>query len=205
MKKIIRLTESDLTRIVRRVITETKSEKLIGFLNSMIDNIQIEFDGETYYDELEDDEMMSVYDDYESFIYFTLIGEMIFKYEIETGSLIYNMDFFKKWISLSDKNIKDEICFWAKENLIPKFSNQFENEFGYDFEITNCKPSKIEKDNIEYDDAGRITYMASPNGSWRKYEYDENGNILYFETSSGHKRKYEYDQNGNVINVEVSD
>ena len=57
MKKIIRLTESDLTRLVRRTIMEMESEDRQSMLENMIDEIGEEVIENSYFGSLTEDDM----------------------------------------------------------------------------------------------------------------------------------------------------
>ena len=57
MKKIIRLTESNLTRLVRRTIMEMESEDRQSMLENMIDEIGEEVIENSYFGSLTEDDM----------------------------------------------------------------------------------------------------------------------------------------------------
>ena len=52
---------------------------------------------------------------------------------------------------------------------------------------------------------GKWTFQEHSNGKWSKRDYDKNGNLIYSEASNGNWTKNEYDKNGYLIYSEYSD
>ena len=72
MEKIVRLTESDLTNIVKRVINEDNSNflrKRLTFINRILDEVISELKPDDYYAE--------DYNDYKENIQWTTLGTMV--------------------------------------------------------------------------------------------------------------------------------
>lgn len=59
MKRVIRLTESDLTRLVKRTIMEMESSDLQSQFESMVDEIGEQVIEDSFYGELTEDDMES--------------------------------------------------------------------------------------------------------------------------------------------------
>ena len=57
MKRIVRLTERDLTRLVRRTIMEMESDDLQSQFESMVDEIGYQVIEDSFYGELTEDDM----------------------------------------------------------------------------------------------------------------------------------------------------
>jgi hypothetical protein len=145
MKKIIRLSESDLTRIVKRVINENEQ------LNKMIKLSISRFISGLKMEDL----------DHDNIVFVNKKGKTVFRYDLEDGNLFYSTLLFSfvKGLKKSKpedvhKNVSNIIESWAEENLIPKFSDEFENKFGFEFKIKNVDlgDEYIDDDEEEDDD-----------------------------------------------------
>ena len=143
MKKIIRLSEFDLTRIVKRVINENEQ------LNKMIKLSISRFISGLKMEDLDHDNIVFVNKD----------GKTVFRYDLEEGNLYYSTLLFSfvKGLKKSKpkdvhKNVSNIIESWVEENLVPKFNDEFENKFGFEFMIKNVDLDDEYIDDEEEDD-----------------------------------------------------
>ena len=126
MKKIVRLTESDLTRIVKRVINES------GRFNNVVKSLISRFFSDIKMKELDRSNVVFVNNN----------GTIIFRYDLDDRNLYYGKylyDFVLPLISAklegNDENVLNMIGSWVEENFVSKFSDEFEKEFGFEFMI----------------------------------------------------------------------
>ena len=138
-KKIIKLTESDLMRLVKRVIREDMSKNL-KFKNLIIKYINELVKGGLYLEEggyENDDYILFKKNDND---------EIVFRYSTHDGKLLYsdkinnvpNIMFASNvWNVLPEKYevLKKIVGEWVEENLIPEFGGEIEELTGNEFYI----------------------------------------------------------------------
>ena len=155
MKKIVKLTESDLSRIVKRVIKENKTEEvqqkgktmILSYLNDIAKKMTVNFDN--------DDDHLT----------FKKGGKVYFRYDYSDMKMKYSfhvMDFVDGLLKTTDMGYRSKsffssstdrdnfICGWIQDYLFPKYRNKIEDLLGYDdFEMGGCSS---ESDEISHDE-----------------------------------------------------
>jgi len=218
MKNIFKLTEGDLTKIVKRVIKESiDTEKFLSKVSSVISF--------PYIDTLEsfgipkEDWEKSEYDDNGNKTYYENSDGDWYKQEYdEDGNEIYYED-SSGYVSTTDSdgyrrnnNLNESVDYYDKLLSIlqpPYFENlrsigipeeHYETIFSKLFD----QPVYIDFSGTIRNKKGKVIYIETSDGFWGKSEFDNNGNVIYYEQSDGYWRKQEYDNNGNVIHYENS-
>ena len=141
MKKVIRLTESELIRVVKRIISEdmTGSPNFKRIIVNYIDRLVK--DG-LYVEQGDDDN--------EDYVLFrnSETDEIIFRYSINDGTFLYtdkinqlphSMFGSETWKELPYKygTVGEIVLEWVEENLIPEFSEDVEEITGDEFYISD--------------------------------------------------------------------
>ena len=195
MKKVIRLTESDLTKIVKRVITESIDDdkyydKIVSILEppyfQILESIgipknQYETILSRIFDQpvtvgdwfIKDMNGKRVYEELKS-------GYWEKREYDENGNIIY--------IEKSDGSwVKREYDKYGNETYSEN-SNGFWVKSLYDFDLLiYFEKSDGFWEKREYDNDGNEIYSEDSNGFWVKSLYDDNGNEIYYENSNGEK------------------
>ncbi len=107
MKKVIRLTESDLTRLVRRVINEQNTESQMN--RAVLKYINSE------YGDLEPYET----DEFPDYIFFMKDGKVIFEYHKKNGNVYfaeYIWELLESFFGLEFEEIKELTKEWVEEH-----------------------------------------------------------------------------------------
>ena len=141
MKKTIRLTEKELIRVVKRIVSENigKNPKFKKIIVNNIDKL-VE-------DGLYAEEGDNMFDDY-VFFRNSETDEVVFRYSIETGRLLYSnkidevphqMFGSDTWDVMPNKYeiVGKIVREWVEENLVPEFSEDVEEITGDEFYISD--------------------------------------------------------------------
>ncbi len=137
MKKIIKLTERDLTRLVKRVIKENNFNegKLKNFIFKKINNL---VEGGLYLEPDNNDEYILFKNNNND--------EVIFRYLMDSGDIRYNDDIFytvyymfgKEWWTIipnAHEVLNNIVREWIEEYFVDEYSEEIEDISGYEFEI----------------------------------------------------------------------
>lgn len=178
MKKTIKLTERDLTNLVKRIINESKEyvyNKKSGYLKSIIDDLNNGNIEAPYFHNLRD----SGLDD-------------------ETIQLILK-DFFKENFIYGGYDMV--LVNGRYENILPFNNNLKVFSYGKPIYEENISSGSWKK--YEYDNFGRVIRyeIGSPSYKtyWEESKYNENGKLIYRKTSNDYWEEIKYGKNGNVI------
>ena len=211
MKKIVRLTENNLSRIVKKIIKEDKEEEFINKVDKFIvvpyfynlkatcvpehlweKILSKKFDRKVTLSEIQPDESDPT----------GRVGVRGWHMSVKdsNGNEIYIEYPDEKWSKFEYDSNDNEIYYenstgvWSKrkydsnDNLI-----YYENEY-----VTGSQ-------RYEWDSRGNVIYFEDEYRQWEKFEYDSNDNLIYYENSTGKWVKNEYDSKGNVVSQENSD
>lgn len=86
-------------------------------------------------------------DEYDVIQFVNEKGKLLFRYNYEQKKLMYDIENVMKPIHMAITNgitiheyrlLDDIIKTWAEENLVPKFNDYIEEQFGGPFEIDDC-------------------------------------------------------------------
>jgi len=160
MKKIVRLTESDLTRIVKRVLNEniTKNPK---FKKIIFDTLNKLVKGGLYLEDSDDGDFILFKNNKNDYI--------VFRYDFQMGVLRYTDDILdapfsmfgdETWDRIPNlyENLKEIVSEWVNVNLIPKFKDEIEEMTDDEFVINdihndegfNPRTGEYEDDDDDY-------------------------------------------------------
>jgi YD repeat-containing protein len=227
MEKVIRLTENDLSKIVKRVIIES-----VDYYDKIVSILEL-----PYYQNLIS---MGIDEDHWGTIFSKLFNKPVRKDGVyfldENGNRIYGENSHGFWIKYEYNDNGNEIYREDSENGVvfdhrnnnlnestddryydkivnilepPYFKNLRSigiDEYQWETILSKLFNQTVRKDDkYLYDSNDNIIYREDSDGQWVKYEYDNNGNKTYHENSRGHWVRYEYDSNGNVVYYENSD
>ena len=185
MKNIFKLTEGDLTKIVKRVIKESiDTEKFLSKVSSVISL--------PYIDTLESFGIPK--EDWEK-VFSMKYGEDI-KIVYGKGNMVYI------------RSKKSDLLLYV-EGDSPYYGDGFweESKYNDDNNKTYVENSNGYWEKSEYDDNGNKTYYENSDGDWYKQEYDEDGNEIYYEDSSGYVSTTDSDgyRRNNNLNESIDD
>ena len=185
MKNIFKLTEGDLTKIVKRVIKESiDTEKFLSKVSSVISF--------PYIDTLESFGIPK--EDWEK-VFSMKYGEDI-KIVYGKGNMVYV------------RSKKSDLLLYV-EGDSPYYGDGYWEEIKYndDNNQTYHENSNGFWEKSEYDDNGNNTYYENSDGDWYKQEYDEDGNEIYYEDSSGYVSTTDSDgyRRNNNLNESIDD
>jgi hypothetical protein len=177
MKNLIKLSEGDLTNIIKRVIRESINES-VDYYDKIISLLE-----KPYFQNLI---TMGIPEEQWEKIFSKLYGEPVQlsensdSYEIfnDKGNIIY---------------YENSEGYWVKR------------EFNKNGKVIYFEDSKGYWWKREYNDNGKPIYYENSEGYWYKKEYDNNGNRIYYGDSEGEWSKREYDENNDIIYREDSD
>jgi hypothetical protein len=139
MKKIIRLTESDLVRVVKRVITENMNTNL-KFKNVIISHINKLVKGGLYIEEgnfENDDYILFRKNDNDEIVFRYTPHDEVLLYSDKINNIPHLMFSSNIWDVLPQKSelLKKIVGEWVEENLIPEFGDEIEEMTGNEFYI----------------------------------------------------------------------
>ena len=177
MKNLIKLSEGDLTNIIKRVIRESINES-VDYYDKIISLLE-----KPYFQNLIS---MGIPEEQWEKIFSKLYGEPVQLIETsdsyaltkENGQMLYFENSYGNWYRYEHN----------KNGGVSYRENQDGNWY-----------------RKEYDDRGYVIYIEDNTGYWEKSEYDNNGNRIYYGDSDGYWEKREYDENNDLIYREDSE